>query len=206
MEPPPADPHLAAPSATPPAADVTGLLRAWSAGDAAALDALLPLVYDELRRQAARALQREAGGHTLQATALVHEAYLRLVDQRPAAWEGRTQFFGIAARLIRQVLVDAARTRMAAKRGGEARRLTLGALERDGAAPDDGADGVDLLALDDALERLAALDPLPARVVELRYFAGLTIEETARALGVSPATVKREWAVARGWLRRELAP
>ena len=182
--------------------DVTGLLRAWSAGDPAALDALAPLVYDELRRQASRALGREAEGHTLQTTELVHETWMRLVDQRPDASGGRVHFFGIAARLIRQVLVDAARARHADKRGGGVAHVTLGALEAE--AHDARGNGVDFLALDDALTQLAALDPMQARIVELRYFAGLSIEETAEALGVSPATVKREWTVARGWLKRAL--
>jgi RNA polymerase sigma-70 factor, ECF subfamily len=207
---PPAEPS-AAPAATPTSggsdargADVTGLLIAWSEGDAAALDALLPIVYAELRRQARRALRREATGHTLQPTALVHEAYLRLVDQRPDRWQGRSQFYGVAARCMRQVLVDAARTRRAAKRGGGARPITLGGVEELVAAPSEST-GDDVLALDEALTRLAALDPEQARIVELRYFAGLTIDDTAATLGVSAATVSREWTVARRWLRRELA-
>jgi len=204
----------AGPAATPASggsaasgADVTGLLVAWSKGDRAALDELLPVVYAELRRQARRALRREAAGHTLQPTALVHEAYLKLVDQRPDRWQGRAQFFGVAARCMRQVLVDAARTRRAAKRGGGARAITLGDAEGLVAAPSGGAEaaGDDVLALDEALTRLAALDPDQARIVELRYFAGLTIDDTAATLGISPATVSREWTVARRWLRRELA-
>jgi RNA polymerase sigma factor (TIGR02999 family) len=183
---------------------VTELLQAWSAGDRAALDALLPVVYDELRRQARGALAREGVGHTLQPTALVHEAYLRLVGQREAHWEGRTQFFAVAAQLMRRVLVDRARRRRAAKRGGGARHVTL--ADADAAAAEAGGEGgVDVLALDDALTRLAALDPEKARLVELRYFAGMSIPEAAAALGVSPATVGRQWAVARLWLRRELA-
>jgi RNA polymerase sigma factor (TIGR02999 family) len=184
---------------------VTALLSAWGAGDPAALDALLPLVYEELRRQAGRALRREGAGHTLQPTALVHEAYLRLVDQRQARWEGRTQFFALAARVMRRVLVDHARARRAAKRGAGAPHLTLGGADGPG-APDAAAtaDAVDLLALDDALTRLAEMDPAKARLVELRYFVGLSIPEAAAALGVSPATVGREWAVARLWLRRAL--
>jgi RNA polymerase sigma factor (TIGR02999 family) len=187
-------------------ADVTGLLIAWSDGDRTALDALLPVVYAELRRQARRALRREAAGHTLQPTALVHEAYLKLVDQRPCRWQGRTQFFGVAARCMRQVLVDAARTRRAVKRGRGAHPITLG--DATGlAAPDAGSEspGDDVIALDEALTRLAALDPDQARLVELRYFAGLTLDDTAATLGISPATVSREWTVARRWLRRELA-
>ena len=190
----------------PDGADVTGLLIAWSDGDSAALDALLPVVYAELRRQARRALRREASGHTLQPTALVHEAYLKLVDQRPNRWRDRAQFFGVAARCMRQVLVDAARTRRAAKRGGGARPITLGDGEGVAVAPTTGGEpvGDDVLALDAALTRLAELDPDQARVVELRYFAGLTLDDTAAALGISAATVSREWTVARRWLRREL--
>jgi RNA polymerase sigma factor (TIGR02999 family) len=186
--------------------DVTGLLIAWSEGDGAALDALLPAVYAELLRQARRALRREEAGHTLEPTALVHEAYLRLVDQRPDRWQGRAQFFRVAARCMRQVLVDAARTRRAAKRGGGARPITLTDVHGLVAAATAGdAAGDDVLALDAALTRLAALDPDQARLVELRYFAGLTLDDTAATLGVSPATVSREWTVARLWLRRELA-
>jgi RNA polymerase sigma-70 factor (ECF subfamily) len=186
-------------------ADVTQLLLAWGAGDRAAGERLLPAVYAELHRQAERAMRREGSDHTLQPTALVHEAYLRLVDQRRVAWRNRAQFFGIAAETMRRILVDHARGRLAAKRGAGAARVTL-----DDEAPIAGgaggasADALDVLALHDALERLAALDEAQARVVELRYFGGLGIEETAEAMGISPATVKREWAVARGWLRREL--
>ena len=187
------------------ATDVTGLLVAWSEGDAAALDALLPVVYAELRRQARRALRREAAGHTLQPTALVHEAYLKLVDQRPSRLHGRAQFYGVAARCMRQVLVEAARTRRAAKRGGGAHPITLADAEELAAPATAGeAVGEDVLALDAALTRLAELDPDQARVVELRYFAGLTLDDTAATLGISPATVSREWTVARRWLRREL--
>jgi RNA polymerase sigma factor (TIGR02999 family) len=184
-------------------ADVTGLLLAWREGDAAAGEQLLPAIYDELHRQAARAMRREGDAHTLQATALVHEAYLRLVDQRRVEWRSRAHFFGVAAQMMRRVLVDHARTRLAAKRGGAMRRVTLGDVDA-GAGASSG-DELDVLALHEALERLAALDPDQARLVELRYFGGLGIEDTAEALGVSPATVKREWAVARAWLRRELA-
>jgi RNA polymerase sigma factor (TIGR02999 family) len=202
---PAADP-AATPASAESTADVTGLLVAWSEGDGAALDALLPIVYAELRRQARRALRREAAGHTLQPTALVHEAYLKLVDQRPSRWQGRSQFYGVAARCMRQVLVDAARTRRAAKRGGGARPSTLGGAEALAVATPAGGEAVgdDVLALDEALTRLAALDPDQARIVELRYFAGLTLDDTAATLGISPATVSREWTVARRWLRREL--
>lgn len=189
---------------------VTALLRAWSAGDAEACEALAPLIYAELRRQAGLALRREGEGHTLQTTALVHEAWLRLDTQRDARWESRSQFFAVAAQMMRRVLVDHARARDAQKRGGGAAQVTLGAVDRAGrgaTAPsgESSPDAVDLLALDEALARLAELDPQKARLVELRYFAGLSIPEVAEALGISTATVSREWAVARMWLRRELA-
>jgi RNA polymerase sigma factor (TIGR02999 family) len=179
---------------------VTELLRAWGDGDAGASEALVPLLYEELRRQARRALRREREGHTLQATALVHEAWLRLDGQHDVPWESRTQFLAVAAQMMRRVLVDHARTRRALKRGGGGTQVTLGDAEHIVAAPD----AVDVLALDDALARLAIMDPRKARLVELRYFAGLSIPEAAAALGVSQATVGREWAVARMWLRREL--
>jgi len=181
---------------------VTELLLAWGAGDRAAFDALIPIVYRELRQQAQRALRQESLGHTLQPTALVHEAYLRLVDQSRARWQARTQFFAVAAQLMRRVLVDHARTRRSAKRGGGAHHVTLS--ECGSAAERAEANDVDVLALDEALGRLTILDPVKVRLVELRYFAGLTVAETAEALGVSPSTVDREWAVARRWLRREL--
>ncbi|HEY7233400.1 MAG TPA: ECF-type sigma factor [Gemmatimonadaceae bacterium] len=181
---------------------VTELLRAWGAGDAQASEALARTVYAELRRQARRALGREGEGHTLQPTALVHEAWLRLDGQHDARWESRAQFFAVAAQMMRRVLVDHARTRRALKRGAAAEQITLGGA--DAVAPEPALDAVDLLALDDALARLAALDPRKARLVELRYFAGLSIPEAAETLGISPATVGREWAVARIWLRREL--
>ena len=203
-----AAPHPPAPSPaldlTAPAGDerdaVTGLLRAWGAGNAQVGDALVEAVYAELRRQAQLVLRREDEGHTLQPTALVHEAWLRLAGQHGARWESRTQFFAVAAQMMRRVLVDHARTRHAQKRGGGAVQVSLGDAEQAGAAPDTS----DVIALDEALARLAAFDPQKARLVELRYFAGLSIPEAAAALGVSPATVGREWAVARMWLRREL--
>ena len=184
-----------------PAPDVTALLISWGSGERSAADRLIPAVYAELHRQAARALRREGNDHTLQATALVHEAYLRLVDQRRVEWRNRAQFFGIAAEVMRRVLVDHARARLASKRGGGMQRLSLDEI---GDVSNAGGD-TDVLALHDALERLALLDADQARLVELRYFGGLNIEETADALGVSPATVKREWTLARAWLRRELA-
>lgn len=187
----------------PQSPDVTALLLAWGAGDRAALDALVPAVYSALHAQAARALRREAEGHTLSTTALVHEAYLRLVDQARVRVESRSHFYGIAARVMRQILVDHARARGAEKRGGQAggitHPVTLGDADAAGGEP-----AAEVLAVHEALERLAALDPERARLVELRYFAGLTIKETAEALGVSPATANREWAVASAWLRREL--
>ena len=184
-----------------PGPDVTALLISWSSGERSAADRLIPAVYDELHRQAARALRREGDEHTLQATALVHEAYLRLVDQRRVEWRNRAHFFGIAAEVMRRVLVDHARARLAAKRGGGMQRLTLD----EAVEVSSGGGDADVLALHDALERLALLDAGQARLVELRYFGGLNIEETADTLGVSPATVKREWALARAWLRRELS-
>ncbi|HEX3232971.1 MAG TPA: sigma-70 family RNA polymerase sigma factor [Gemmatimonadales bacterium] len=182
---------------------MTALLQAWGRGEPAALDELLPLIYEELRRQAARQLRSQPAGHTLQATALVHEVYLRLVGRPDAEWQSRAHFFGVAARAMRSILVDHARARQAAKRGGQARRLTLGAA--DGVADRPPESEVDVLALDEALARLAELDPRQAQVVELRYFAGSTIQETAHVLGLSHATVEREWRTARLWLRRELA-
>ena len=179
--------------------DVTALLLAWAGGDRAALDALLPALYADLHAQAARALRREATGHSLQPTALVHEAYLRLVDQGCVPIESRSQFFGIAARVMRQILVDHARARSAAKRGGAVQPVTL----TDSAAVID-LPAAEILAVHEAIERLELLDPQQARLVELRYFAGLTIADTAAALGISPATAKRDWLVTSAWLRREL--
>ena len=187
-----------------PPPDVTPLLLAWGNGDKAAGERLLPAIYAELHRQATRAMRRESDEHTLQATALVHEAYLRLVDQRRAEWHNRAQFFGVAAQVMRRILVDHARAQHATKRGGAMQQITLGdAVQSSASQQDDSA--LDVLALHDALDRLAAMDPDQARLVELRYFGGMNIEETAEALGVSPATVKREWAVARAWLRREMS-
>ena len=180
--------------------DLTSLLRAWSGGDAAAEAKLLPLVYDQLRKQAAHQLRRERPGHSLSPTVVVHELYLRLHEQERAVWTNRTQFFAVASRLIRRVLVDHARERMAQKRAGGWQRVTL-AEDVAGMAPRE----VDLLALDEALAELAAIDPRRARLVELRYFGGLDLDETAAALEVSAATVSREWALARAWLHRRLA-
>lgn len=188
--------------------DVTGLLLRWSGGDADALTQLLPLVYAELRRIAGVQLRREPRDQTLAPTALVHELYLRLVDQRRASWQNRAQFFGVAATLMRRVIVDHARARRAGKRGGAAVRISLdralnGGEAGTGLSPAD-RDVVDMLAIDAALERLAAIDPGQARIIELRFFAGLTVEETAHVMKRSPRTVKREWRLARAWLYRAL--
>jgi RNA polymerase sigma factor (TIGR02999 family) len=180
--------------------DVTGLLQRWQAGDADALEQLLPLVYDELRRVARARLRQEQPGHTLQATALVHEAYLRLLGGRPPTSQNRTHLFGVAARLMREILVDHARRKAAHKRGGAA---TLIALDESVAAPEIGT--LDLLALDEALTELHALDERLCRVVELKFFAGLNIDETAQALRVSTATVERDWTVAKAWLHQRLS-
>lgn len=180
-------------------ANVTILLQQWSRGNEGAIEQLFPLVYDELRKLAGAYLRRERADHTLQSTALVHEAFLRMVDQQAVEWQSRAHFFGIAARLIRQILVDHARARRAQKRGGDA--LTL-PLDEALAVPE--RKSVDLVALDDALSALARLDERQAKVVELRFFAGLSIEETAEALRTSAATVKRDWVVAKAWLLREL--
>jgi RNA polymerase sigma factor (TIGR02999 family) len=183
------------------AAEITDLLAAWSQGDKQALEQLLPLVYDELRRVAARRLAHERPGHTLQPTALAHEAYLKLVGERGANWQGRAQFYGVAAEAMRRILVDHARARATAKRGAAQVMLSVDDVDVPGAS---GAAPIDLLALDAALERLAAVDPRLARIVELRHFGGLSVAETARVLHSSPATVKRNWALARAWLFREL--
>ena len=181
---------------------VTALLQAWGRGDASALDALLPAVYGELHRQAEGYMRGQSPGHTLQATALVHEAYLRLVDQTKVDWRSRAHFFGVAAKAMRSILIDHARARRAAKRGAGSEPVTLETF-RD--VPDT-TPPVDVLDLDEALQRLAQLDPGKAHLVELRYFGGLSIEEAAEALEVSPATLKRQWNTARAWLRRELSP
>ena len=178
--------------------EVTRLLREWANGNQSALETLTPLVYEELRRLAESYLRREHPGHTLQPTAVVHEAYLRLVGQTPSNWENRSHFYGIAARLMRQILVDYARNRKAAKRSYDY-KITL-----DEAAGLPQKRDLDLLALDDALKELSRLDAQQARIVELRFFGGLSIEETSEVLEISPATVKRDWATARVWLYREM--
>ena len=176
---------------------VSQLLIAWGKGDRAALDELMPLVYEELRRLAHQLISRERPGHTLQTSALVNEAYLRLIDQKSIHWQDRAHFFGIAARLMRQVLVDYARKRCYAKRGGDARRVPLDeamVVSRERAA--------DVVALDDALKSLAEMDPRQSQIVELRFFGGLSIEETAEVLAVSQGTVMRDWTLAKAWLHR----
>jgi RNA polymerase sigma factor (TIGR02999 family) len=186
----------------PAPGEVTQLLSEYRGGKREALDRLLPIVYGELRSMAARYLRAERGDHTLQPTALVHEAYVRLVGQRDVDWQNRAHFFGVAAQIMRRLLVDHARTSRRRKRGGGDLKIPL---EEAGELADGGVGGdVDLVALDDALERLAALSPKQSRIVELRYFGGLSIEETAEVLGVSTMTVKRGWAMARAWLHREL--
>lgn len=179
--------------------DVSDLLVDWGQGDQEALNKLIPLVYDELHKLASRYLRRERRDHTLQTTAVVHEAYLKLVNQRDANWENRVHFFAVAAQVMRRILVDYARRHHASKRGGDLYKLSL-----DEALVTSEEKGADLLALDEALERLAAIDPRQSRVVELRIFAGLTLEETAQALNISPSTVRREWSMAKAWLHRQI--
>jgi len=180
-------------------AQISKLLINWGLGDQEARDALIPLIYGELRRLARRHLGHERRDHTLQSAALVNEAYLRLVRQDPPQWQNRAHFFGVAAQMMRHILVDHARNRLAAKRGGGAPRLSLDPEIAPAQKPE-----LDLVALDGALNKLATLDPQQSRLIELRFFGGLSIEDTAEVLGTSPATVKREWTTARAWLRREL--
>jgi RNA polymerase sigma factor (TIGR02999 family) len=180
--------------------NVTQLLVNWRNGDKSALDQLMPIIYDELHRLAKRYMSRERRNHTLQTTALVNEAYLRLMGQGQAEWQNRAHFFGVAAQVMRHVLVDHARSRQYAKRGGEANRVTLDdnlAISQE--------DQIEVLALDEALNRLAALDERKSRIVELRYFGGLSVEETAEVLELSAITVKRDWLKAKAWLYRELS-
>lgn len=181
--------------------EVTDLLAAWSDGDQTALDKLMPLVYAELRRIAHRYMKRENPGHTLQTTALIHEAYLRLVNQPDAHWQNRAHFFAVAAGVMRHILTDFARARQFAKRGGAAHTVSLD--EASVVSPERLAE---VVALDDALKTLAAIDPRKSQIVELRYFGGLSVEETADVLRISPRTVMREWVSAKAWLYRELQP
>jgi RNA polymerase sigma factor (TIGR02999 family) len=179
---------------------ITQLLIDWGEGDQAALEKLMPLVYSELRRLATNYLRRERTGHTLQPTALVNEAYLKLVGQKSAKWQNRAQFFAISAQLMRRILVDHARRHQAEKRGGsEQQRLSITTAEELVKAP-----AIDLLALNEALDELAKMDPQQSRIVELKFFGGLSIDETAEVLGIGHATVEREWKSARAWLRRQL--
>ncbi|MCU1258481.1 MAG: polymerase sigma factor [Bryobacterales bacterium] len=184
--------------ATPDAAEISGLLRAWTEGDKIALDKLTPLVYDELRRLARHYLKSERAGHTLQATALVNEAYLRLVGCERIQWQDRAHFFAVSAQLMRRILVDHARRRNL-KRGGAVQHISLEEAATVGGHPDPG-----LVALDDALHAFAKLDPRKVRVVEMRFFGGLSVEEAAHVLQISPVTVMRDWSSAKAWLKREM--
>src|SRR5205814_5023984 len=180
--------------------EVTQLLIQWSNGDKAALDKLMPLIYEELRQLARHYMNRERAGHTLQTTALVNEAYLRLINRKQVHWQNRAHFFAIAAHLMRSILVDHARSHAYAKRGGDARKITI-----DEAMSVSQERAAEVVALDDVLKQLANFDHQQSRIVELRFFGGLTIDETAVVLGLSPATIKREWSTARAWLYHELA-
>jgi RNA polymerase sigma factor (TIGR02999 family) len=182
-----------------PSNQVTELLVRWRGGEKEALDSLMPLVYGELRRIAQHYLNNERPGHTLQSTALVHEAYVRLAHQNLPEWQNRAHFFAVAAQLMRQILVDHARSQRASKRGGNVYKLALDDAAEQSQAPD-----VDIVALDDALKTLAVMDSQQSKVVELKFFGGLSIEDTADVLGISPSTVKRDWTTARAWLYREL--
>jgi len=183
------------------AQDITGMLRRWSDGDRDSLETLMPLVYAELRRQAAGHLRRERPDHTLQATALINEAYLKLIDQRHVEWQNRAHFFAIASQAMRRILVDHARTKKREKRGGDSFDIALDDLPQAAASE---PRSVDLVVLDEALDRLAAIDPQRARVVELKYFSGLSVAETAAVLNISVQKVERAWTIAKAWLHREL--
>jgi RNA polymerase sigma factor (TIGR02999 family) len=186
----------------PPSGAITSLLKAWGGGDEDALARLTPLVYEHLRAQARRYIRQERAGVTLQGTALVHEAYLRLVDARDVDWQDRSHFYAVASQTMRRILVDAARARSAAKRGGGA--VTAAAANPDTLPSEDARAAADVCALDEALDVLAGMDPRRARVVELRFFGGLTVDETAGILRVSPQSVMRDWRLAKAWLMREL--
>jgi RNA polymerase sigma factor (TIGR02999 family) len=184
---------------SPSSKQITQLLVLWRQGEHSALDELIPLVYAELHRMAHRYMRRERPNHTLQTSALIHEAYVRLVDQRETPWQGRGQFFGLSARLMRRILVDHARSKGYAKRGAHAKQVSL-----DEGIAVSGKRGADIIALDDALKDLEALDPRKSRIVEMRFFGGLSLEETAEVLDVSVPTVEREWRAARAWLHKAL--
>jgi len=183
----------------PTSQNLTQMLLAWGEGDEAARDALIPMVHDQLQRIARHHLRQERTGHSLQTNALINEAYLKLIEQQTVPWESRNHFFGIAARLMRQILVDHARARQRLKRGGNAHQISLTAAEHEQ------EQSADLLALNDALETLSEVDPQRSRIVELRFFGGLTIEETAQVMQVSTPTIERGWRAARAWLQTELA-
>jgi RNA polymerase sigma factor (TIGR02999 family) len=193
---------MKSPDAAEGNSDITDLLQRWSAGDRGALDRVLPLVYQELRRIAARQLQHESDGHSMDPTDLVHALYLQLIDQRRASWVNRAHFYGVVAGMMRRILVDHARARLAAKRGATTMSVSLSTLLSDPASRERPVSEV--LAIDDALNRLAQQDAEHARIVELRFFAGLSIEETAHVLDRSPATIKRAWRLAKAWLYKEL--
>jgi RNA polymerase sigma factor (TIGR02999 family) len=182
-----------------PSIEITGLLKAWGGGDQAAMDRLAPLIADELRRMAKHYMRGEREGHTLQATALVNEAWIRLVDATGVNWQDRAHFFAVSAQMMRRILVDAARARRSDKRGGPAPRVNLDAAPELGSSRDR-----ELVALDDTLNTLAQLDPRKARVIELRFFGGLSVEETAEVLKISPQSVMRDWKLAKAWLQREM--
>lgn len=185
--------------------EITVLLKAWGSGDVAALDRLTPLVYEELRRLARRYMRHERAGNTLQTTALVNEAYLRLVDANSVGWQDRVHFFAVSAQIMRRILVDAARARASAKRGGQVKRVNHSSAFNLDEIPDvSSARDRELVAIDDALGVLAEMDPRKARVIELRFFGGLSVEETAEVLKISPQSVMRDWKLAKAWLMREL--
>jgi RNA polymerase sigma factor (TIGR02999 family) len=188
------------PNSSPATREITEMLKAWSKGESALANEVFPLLYDELRKRAHSYLRRERPGHTLQTTALINETYIKLREQRTIDWESRAHFFAICATLMRRILVDYAKTRQRAKRGGGAFHLPIDELR----IAEPKAEGVNLLALDLVLSRLEELDPQQARIVELRYFSGFSIEDTADVLGISPTTVKRDWRAAKAWLRHEL--
>jgi RNA polymerase sigma factor (TIGR02999 family) len=189
----------------PESSEITALLKAWGSGDAAALDQLTPLVYEELRRLARRYMRNERAGNTLQTTALVNEAYLRLVDAKRVGWQDRVHFYAVSAQMMRRILVDAARARGSAKRGGQVKRVNHSTAFNLDQIPDvsTGRDR-ELVAIDDGLKTLAEMDPRKARVIELRFFGGLSVEETAEVLKISPQSVMRDWKLAKAWLTREL--
>ena len=183
-----------------PSVEITRLLRAWSGGDQAAFERLTPVVYDELRRIARGYMRHERPDHTLQATALVHEAYLHLIDVQNVGWQDRAHFFAVSAQMMRRILVDRARARVTGKRGGAAAHVQLDEIPEVGSWR-----AIELMALDDALTAMAKMDPRKAKVIEFRFFAGLSVEETAEVLKISPQSVMRDWKLARAWLERELA-